>query len=218
MTDRVVIVVAAGSSLRFGSDKLMTEVAGRPIVVHTVEAVRGRADRCILVCRSDQMPTLEGMRLDVELVPGGPSRTASEMAGLSVIGGPAGLIAIHDGARPLVSQGLVETLFERAGEVGGAIPVLPPPMPLVRRSDLTLVEGAAFAQTPQVFEGERLFSAYMRAARVEYEGHDTAEIAQKFSDLSIEGVPGEPGNIKVTHPADIELVRAVLEPSRNGPR
>jgi 2-C-methyl-D-erythritol 4-phosphate cytidylyltransferase len=91
-------------------------------------------------------------------------------------------------------------------------------MPLVHRSDLTVVTGAMFAQTPQVFEGERLFSSYMEAARLDFEGHDTAEIVQRFSDLVIEGVPGDPANIKVTHPADIDVVRAALEPSRTEPR
>jgi 2-C-methyl-D-erythritol 4-phosphate cytidylyltransferase len=218
MSDRTVIVVAAGSSLRFGGDKLMTPVAGRPLIAHTVAAVRPHADRCILVCREDQIQLLTELDLGVDLVPGGPSRSASEMAGLSAVAGPARLIGIHDGARPLVSGQMTEELFEAAGRVGGAIPVIEPDSTIVRRSDLAPVPGAMFAQTPQVFHGEPLFAAYMRAARIEYEGHDTAEIVQRFSDLAIVGVPGDPGNIKVTHPGDIERVRAALEPSRSEPR
>ena len=217
MTDRIMIVVAGGSSLRFGSDKLMIPVAGLPLVAHTVAAVINHVDLCILVCREDQLPALSALGLGVVLVPGGPTRTASEMAGLAAIGGAAGLIGIHDGARPLVSSLLIESLFETASEVGGAVPLAQPSKPLVHKSDLSLVEGATFAQTPQVFRGEALVAAYVEAARIEYEGQDTAEIVQKFGKLEIKGVPGDPDNLKVTHPEDIEVVRAALEPSRTGP-
>jgi 2-C-methyl-D-erythritol 4-phosphate cytidylyltransferase len=74
------------------------------------------------------------------------------------------------------------------------------------------------AQTPQVFRGEQLLAAYVAAAKMGYEAQDTAEIAQRFGSLTIEAVPGEPGNIKVTEPGDIELVRSGLETSRSEPR
>ncbi len=210
------IVVAAGSSVRFGGDKLLAMVAGRPLVAHTVAAVIEHVDHCVLVCRQDQMASLDG--LGAELVPGGPTRTASEMAGLSALGGQAGLIGIHDGARPLVQGSLIETLFRVADRVGGAIPILEPEMPLIHKSDLSPAASAVVAQTPQVFRGEELLAAYTAATRVEYQAQDTAEVVQKFGRLVIEGVPGDPANIKVTEPADIEVVRAALEPSRNEPR
>ena len=218
MIGRVMIVVAAGSSVRFGGDKLMSEVAGVPLVAHTVSAVRDHVDHCILVCRNDQIPALARLGLGAALVPGGPSRTASEMAGLAAIGDPAALIGIHDGARPLVSGALIDDLFETAARVGGAVPVVEPALPLVRKSDLTPVGRAVVAQTPQVFRGEQLLAAYVAAAKMGYEAQDTAEIAQRFGSLTIEAVPGEPGNIKVTEPGDIELVRSGLETSRSEPR
>ena len=218
MIGRVMIVVAAGSSVRFGGDKLMSEVAGVPLVAHTVSAVRDHVDHCILVCRHDQIPALARLGLGAALVPGGPSRTASEMAGLAAIGDPAALIGIHDGARPLVSGALIDDLFETAARVGGAVPVVEPALPLVRKSDLTPVGRAVVAQTPQVFRGEQLLAAYVAAAKMGYEAQDTAEIAQRFGSLTIEAVPGEPGNIKVTLPGDIELVRSGLGTSRSEPR
>lgn len=205
-------MVAAGSSTRFGSDKLLAIVDGRPLVAHTVAAVIGHVDRCILVCRENQMASLDGLGAD--MFPGGPTRTASEMAGLSALGGPAGLIGIHDGARPLVQGSLIETLFQVADRVGGAIPILEPEMPLIQKSDLSLATSVVVAQTPQVFRGEELLAAYTAAARVEYQAQDTAEVAQRFGRLVIEGIPGDPANIKVTEPADIEAVMAALEARR----
>lgn len=212
------IVVAAGSSLRFGGDKLMTLVGGLPLVAHTVAAVKDHVDGCVLVCREDHVAALNRLDLGVELVPGGPSRTASEMAGLAAIRDRASLIGIHDGARPLVPPALIEILFDTAERVGGAIPVMAPARPLVRKSDLGLVERARVAQTPQVFQSEPLLAAYVAAAKMGYEAQDTAEIAQRFGKLVIQGVPADPGNTKVTEPGDIEEIRAALETSRNEPR
>jgi 2-C-methyl-D-erythritol 4-phosphate cytidylyltransferase len=218
MTPRIMIVVGAGRSLRYGEDKLMTIVAGLPLIGHTVAAVRGHVDRTILVCREDQIPALTALDLGADLVIGGPSRTASEMAGIDAIDGPAELIGIHDGARPLVRGELIETLFEVARARGGAIPVTSPTMPLVRRDDLTPARRTVFAQTPQVFRGEALVAAYRSAREAGFEGHDTAAVAERFGDFGIEGVPGDPGNIKVTTPADMEVVSAALDVFRSEPR
>jgi 2-C-methyl-D-erythritol 4-phosphate cytidylyltransferase len=217
MLDRVMIVVAAGSSVRFGEDKMMFPVAGAPLVAHTVAAVSGHVDRCILVCRSDQMNALSDLGLGADLVPGGPTRTASEMAGLAAIGQPAGLIGIHDGARPLVKPALVEQLFETAARRGGAVPVVDPG-PLLRRSDLSVVIGAALAQTPQVFRGDGLLDAYAAATGAGFVGSDTAEVVRRFGVLEIVAVAGDPDNIKLTSPEDMEGIRSVLEAFRTEPR
>lgn len=205
-------MVAAGSGVRFGEDKMMLQVAGLPLVAHTVAAVSGHADRCILVCRPDQMPALSELAPGVDLVPGGPTRTASEMAGLEAVGEATSLIGIHDGARPLVGPALVEQLFDTAARLGGAVPVVEPGL-LVRRSDLVKIDNAVVAQTPQVFRGEDLLAAFAAAADVGFVGADTAEVVRRFGTLEIGTVLGDPGNIKVTEPEDIELVRKHLESS-----
>jgi len=212
------IVVAAGSSVRFGEDKMLTMVAGSPLVAHTVAAVNDHVDHCILVCRADQMPVLAKLVPGADLVAGGPSRTASELAGLEAIGRPSRLVGIHDGARPMVTPDLIETLFETAARVGGAVPVVPASGPIVTRSDLALVENPAIAQTPQVFRAEPLLAAYAAAAAVGYQAQDTAAIVRRFADIDIEGVPGEAGNLKVTVPGDLDIVRRGLETSRIEPR
>jgi 2-C-methyl-D-erythritol 4-phosphate cytidylyltransferase len=197
---------------------MLMMVAGMPLVAHTVAAVIDHVDRCILVCRPDQMPILTEVGTGADLVAGGPSRTTSEMAGLEAIGEPAAFIGIHDGARPLVPVSLIEALFETAARVGGAIPVLEASSPIVGRSDLVPVEDAFIAQTPQVFRGEALLAAYAAAAAAGYEAQDTAAIARKFADIEIEGVLGDPGNLKVTLPEHFDRVRSALEASRSEPR
>lgn len=212
MKDRSMIIVAAGSSTRFGSDKLMSEVAGRPLIAHTVAAIVGLADYCVVVVRADQQAALEAMELGVEVVPGGATRTESESAGLAAVP-PSRLIGIHDGARPAVTAALIERLFEAAALSGGAVPALPPQAPLVDRDTLAPVGNAVAVQTPQVFWGTELQAAFKAARQEGFTGYDTADVVHEFTNLEITSVPGDPDNIKVTYPEDLEAVRQHLEDS-----
>jgi 2-C-methyl-D-erythritol 4-phosphate cytidylyltransferase len=213
------IVVGGGSSARFGSDKLMEQIAGRSLFEHTIRAVRPYVDRCVVVCRSEHFQMVADIGLGLEITLGGSSRTASEMAGLAVLAGEAELIGVHDAARPLISGTLIESVFTTAGRVGGAVPILEVEAPVIRRSNLQLITDVVTVQTPQVFAADRMMAAFVRAARAGFTGHDTADVMQRFADIPIRGIPGEPGNIKVTFPADLDRVRSVLEePSRSEPR
>jgi 2-C-methyl-D-erythritol 4-phosphate cytidylyltransferase len=210
------VIVAGGASSRFGGDKLMTAIEGTPLVMHTVAAASRHVDQCVLVCRDDQVETLRDLASEVEVVAGGETRTASEMAGLAAVGPEIDLIGIHDGARPLVSPELIARLFVAAADTGGAVPILPVG-PIVSRVDLRGVP-AVVAQTPQVFQAGPLIEAFRIAGAQGFQGHDTADVVLAFSDVVIAAVAGDPSNIKVTFPADLETVRRALATSRNGPR
>ncbi|MFQ5523590.1 MAG: 2-C-methyl-D-erythritol 4-phosphate cytidylyltransferase, partial [Acidimicrobiia bacterium] len=189
MAKRAMIVVGGGSSTRFGGDKLMSDVAGRPLVAHTLAAVASTAEVIVLVCRPDQQALLEQLNLGVIIVPGGATRTASEMAGLAGLSGEVDLIAIHDAARPLVSQDLVEALYRKAAQVGGAVPVVKTEQILIDRHTLRPLHDTGRAQTPQVFRGPELLSAYVRAAQAGFEGLDTADVMLRFGEVPIAVVP-----------------------------
>ena len=213
MPTKAMIVVAGGSSTRFGRDKLMTPIGGLPLVAHTVLAVAPHVHRCVLVCRKDHLETLAALGLPAEIVPGGPTRTTSELAGLAALDGEPDVIGIHDGARPMVSTRLIRRVFDTAAEVGGAVPMLVPPAALVTRNDLIPVGSAGVAQTPQAFKRSILLATYAKAADAEYEGQDTVDVVQRFSHQIIAAVAGDPDNIKVTFPEDVDLIRKRLEAS-----
>jgi 2-C-methyl-D-erythritol 4-phosphate cytidylyltransferase len=210
MKDRSMIIVAAGSSTRFGSEKLLTEVGGTPLIAHTVAAIMPVVDHCVLVVRDDQIGRLTALELGVDIVAGGATRTESETAGLSALP-PSRLIGIHDGARPAIGPSLIEQLFEAASRHGGAVPGLAPRGPLIERESLKPVEGAIAVQTPQVFWGPELKSAYEAANRSGFTGYDTADVVHNFTNLEVVVIPGDPDNIKVTYPEDLEKMRPMLE-------
>lgn len=210
MASRAMIVVAGGSSSRFGGDKMLAEVSGAPLVAHTIAAIRPYVDHCVLVVRRDQISLLDELDLRVKIVSGGATRTASELAGLAALSSEPRLIGIHDGARPLVSPELIEALFDAAAAVGGAVPVLEPPAPLVRRADLTAVRNARVVQTPQVFRRALLAEAYEQAAKTGFDGHDTVDVVRAFTTARIATVQGEADNIKVTYAEDLDTVGSRL--------
>jgi 2-C-methyl-D-erythritol 4-phosphate cytidylyltransferase len=206
MPTRAMIIVGGGSSTRFGSDKLLAEVAGRPLIAHTIEAVVGHAHHCVVVCRHEIIDEVAGLDDRIAVTPGGTTRTLSEMAGLAALGGEVDLIGIHDAARPVVKGLLVDRLFSIAAKQGGAVPVVPPEKVIIDRKTHRPALGLHRAQTPQVFRGPELLAAYVRAAQAGYEGHDTSEMMERFSDVTIVAVPGDRANVKVTYPRDLDVV------------
>lgn len=204
------IVVGGGAGTRFGSDKLLADIGGLPLVSHTLAAVIPCVDVCVLVCSDEVADVIGPIHPDVVTASPGSTRTQSEISGLTALPGEVALIGIHDAARPAVSTELVMRLYEVASETGGAVPVLTTGVAIVERETKRPVEGLGRAQTPQVFRGPEMLAAYRSAATAGFAGHDTADVMARFSTLEIAAVMGDPTNLKVTYPKDLEAVRATL--------
>ena len=209
------VVVGGGSSSRFGSDKLLADVDGRPLLKVNVERVAPVGDQVVLVVREQIRDHATKLGLEATIVIGGSTRTQSEQAGLNAIDREIDLVGVHDAARPMVRPGLIEELFRRAGEVGGAVPLVESQQVLLSREGLSPIADLRRAQTPQVFRAGPLLASYELATQTGFEGHDTAEVVMEFSNLDVAWVPGDETNIKVTYPSDLDEVRTLV---RNEPR
>ncbi len=206
------VVVGGGSSVRFGTDKLLADLDGRPLVQVTVERVVPSVDHVVLVVREEIRETVARLDLGVTIVSGGSTRTRSEFAGLGVLDSATELVGIHDAARPNIRPELIDELFRQAATIGGALPMLELSETLVSKSELAPRTDLRGAQTPQVFRAGPLIASYELARQAGFEGHDTAEVVMEFSSLEVAWVPGDEDNIKVTYPADLDRLR---ELSRN---
>lgn len=212
------ILLAGGSGLRVGStiNKVYLEVGGQPLLSYPLVTM----DRCehvgkvVLVARPEDRVRAESLaarahQTEVTIVDGGASRQESEWRGLEVlVDGGFECIAIHDGARPFLSLGLLGSVIEAACRYGGAIPTYTPDRAMLRKAgeQLEPLGGVQAVQTPQCFRAGPLVAAY-RAAREEgFEGVDTAETVERFTDLTIAAVSGDSRAFKVTFEED--LVRA----------
>lgn len=224
---KYVIIMAAGSGTRMGGEKpkQFLELEGKAILHKTIEVfLQACPDiNVITVLPSDYLGYWREYCLERNficpqiLVSGGITRFHSVRNALAKV--PEGaIVAVHDGVRPLVTEGLVKTLFERAEEVPALIPVIPciDTMKVLekRGEGLVAVPGAVAdrsvlfgAQTPQMFHSEIIKKAYSMAYDTSFT--DDASVVEKYGK-SLSYVVGERLNIKITTQEDLVLAKAIL--------
>jgi 2-C-methyl-D-erythritol 4-phosphate cytidylyltransferase len=214
------IIVAGGSGSRMNAavPKQFLLLAGKPILMHSIEAFY-RFDaqiQIVLALPADQIEYWEKLCKDYQfeiqhkIVVGGVTRFYSVKNALDEVG-YGGLVAIHDGVRPLVSNDTIERCFIAATLHGNAIPVIDM-IDSVRmvdsgfskpidRSKLKLI------QTPQVFNSNLIKEAYRQECMPEFT--DDAGVAEKMG-VQIHLVEGNRENIKITAPLDLRIGEALF--------
>lgn len=216
------IVVAAGSSRRMGFDKLLAPLAGQSVLWHSVRALAKCADvsGLTLVTRSE---SLEEMRVLAEsaslgkgvvVVEGGGERHLSVSAGLATLE-EDGFVAIHDAARPLVTEEAVAGCLALARSHGAASCAAPVADTMKRGDDAGMVVGSVdrtglwAMQTPQVFSNRLIREAYAQVLT------DGALVTDEVSAVERLGRPvalyhNADWNMKITYPRDIALAEMIL--------
>ena len=211
-----IVIVAAGQSRRMGGpNKLAEPVLGRPLLAWTVAGMAAAAcfRRLVLVVAPEQLEDARAWSWlpdRAEVVAGGETRSASVRAGLAAT--RSDVVLVHDGARPLASAALADAVAAAAGRHGAAVPLVEV-VDSLKRVEGGWLSGAVErgglqrAQTPQAARRELLLTAFAAAEGESFS--DEAALLQARG-IAVAAVPGEPLNLKVTQPADLELVRAVL--------
>jgi 2-C-methyl-D-erythritol 4-phosphate cytidylyltransferase/2-C-methyl-D-erythritol 2,4-cyclodiphosphate synthase len=220
------IVVAAGRSTRMeGTDKLVANVAGRPLLAWTLDAVAATpaVERIVVVTSPDHVPGIAAApwlpSRVVDVVAGGARRQESVHAGFAAfdrLGAPDdGVVLVHDGARPLVSAALVGAVAAETARHGAAIPIVPVAETL-KRIDGDLVGGTVeraglgAAQTPQGVRRDLLRAAYRRFPADGPETWTDEAALLEATGVAVRVVAGDPANLKVTLPGDLARVETQL--------
>jgi 2-C-methyl-D-erythritol 4-phosphate cytidylyltransferase/2-C-methyl-D-erythritol 2,4-cyclodiphosphate synthase len=208
------VIVAAGGSTRMGgADKMSELLLGRSLLQWSVEgmAAAQSVSRVVVVARPERVAELteQPWLMAVTVVAGGERRSDSVRAGVEAA--TADVVLVHDGARPLASPALADAVANAAAQHGAAVPVVPVVDSLKRDNGAMLGQsveraGLVRAQTPQGARRQLLLDA-MAAARDEAFSDEAALLESQ--GIAIAAVPGEAGNIKVTNPADLDMVRAL---------
>ena len=217
------VIVAAGSGTRFGGDKLMADLGGIPVLARTllafekVEAVRA----IVAVTRSGNEENVAalgrqyGVTKLSAVVPGGDTRARSCLAGVMAVPPEAELVAIHDGARPLVGSEVILDALWTAYRHTAALPAVPVRDTIKKAKDgvvtATPDRSSLFAaQTPQCFQADLI-----RAALT-----DAVENAPEVTDdcLAVERIGGRiylsrgsEENVKITTPLDLKIAELILQ-------
>lgn len=209
-----VIIVAAGRGTRAGGDlpKQWQDLAGRPVLAHTLDAFRG-IGRIVLVLHPDDMT--RGIRAfggTVTLVAGGESRDASVLNALRTLeGSDVTRVLIHDGARPLVPETVTQAVLDALGTHPAAAPALAVTDALWRGA-AGLVTGTQDraglyrAQTPQGFRFPEILAAHLAHPGG---AADDVEVA-RAAGLAVAIVPGSEDNLKITWPGDFARAAQIM--------
>ena len=211
---RAAIIVASGSSRRMGFDKLAALIDGNPILWHSVRAFSTNSSitQVVVVTPPERFEWLSDLGEKLHRVDGGKERSDSVNAGLAALNSDITHVAIHDGARPLVSPQNITATFEAAQKTGAAA--------LARRVTETLKrsspEGVTtesvsredlwIMETPQIFSRVLIKQAYQQVASGD------AQITDEVSALQLLGrgttlVENTNPNPKITVQADLDALR-----------
>jgi 2-C-methyl-D-erythritol 4-phosphate cytidylyltransferase len=213
------IIVAAGASQRMGFDKLAAPLAGMPVLQRTLAAFLATdvISEIIVVCPQQRWDSLmhDGFTKPVRHVAGGARRQDSVANGLAALSDTAELVAVHDGARPLISPDDITRCVEAACEFGA--------VSLARRVTETLKRADAddcnahtvarehlwFMETPQVFAVSLLRHAYAVVAATALEVTDEVSAVQAVGTRA-KFIAASSPNPKITMPSDLRLAAAIL--------
>ena len=216
------VIVAAGSASRMGGiDKVMAPIGGEPMIVRTVrtfqqcDAIR----EIVIVTRQDLIVPIMDLCHEFDkvqmVIVGGASRPESVAAGLSALSDKVKLVAVQDGARPLVSWQVIDRAVRAANSYGAAAPAIPVKDTIKVVSGGVVKEtpersGLQAVQTPQVFDIDLLRGALLQAAQDGAEITDDCSAVERLG-MSVKIVEGDERNIKVTTPLDLKIAELFLE-------
>lgn len=219
------IIVAAGSGSRFGSEtpKQFLEINGKPVIAHTIERFETAPsiDSIVLVLPAEWAAGFDTspFRKISNVVAGGDSRAGSVRNGIDVLGKDIEIVAVHDGARPLVTVEEIEGTISKAKETGAACLLAPVTDTIklikgdkiIRTVDRT---GLRRALTPQAFRIDILKSAY-DPKNFDPSATDECAMVERLDYwYEISSIEGSPRNIKITHSEDLILAEALMAAER----
>lgn len=218
------VIVAAGSAQRMGADKVMLELGCMPVLARTLLAFQNcdEIDEIIVVTRMEKVEEVAslckkyGVTKAGKVIRGGKTRMESALAGVSEVRSGAKLIAIHDGARPFVTDEVIRRTVDAAAAYMSAVPVIRSTDTLKTIDEDGLIIGSVDrertvrVQTPQVFNADLIKGALTKAVS------DGLTLTDDCSAIEIMGikthtVDGDEDNIKLTTPRDIQLGELILK-------
>lgn len=215
------VIVAAGTAQRMqGIDKVLTPLAGVPVLLRSVRALAQshRIDRIYIVTRPDLISVVtelcSGEPKFCKAVCGGSSRAESVLCGLQAVE-QGELVAIHDGARPLATAALIDAAIEGAEIYGAAAPAVPVHDTIKRVKDHFVQEtpdrSTLYAvQTPQVFDRNLIVRALQTAMEQRIPLTDDCSAAEALG-MPVYLSPGSTENLKITVPSDLILAEAIIK-------
>jgi 2-C-methyl-D-erythritol 4-phosphate cytidylyltransferase len=217
------VIVAGGSGTRFGGDKLMASLGDMPVLARTLAAFEASPmiNEIVVVARLEAMNQVGQLCVDYGIskaalvVPGGETRALSCYAGVMAVSDKTGIVAIHDGARPLVTEKVIEDAVWGAYRHTAAVPAMPVRDTVKKAQEGMVTEtpdrkSLYAVQTPQCFQLDIIRAALTDAVKNAPEVTDDCQAVERIGG-QIFLTEGSEENIKITTPLDISLGEVILK-------
>lgn len=220
------IIVAAGKSRRMNStvSKQFIFIGGKPILAYTIDAFEKSSliDKIVLVINEAEIEKCKKTIVNkynykklMKIVPGGKERQNSVFNGLKVLPSETNLVAIHDGARFLITPDIIDRAVRDAYDSNGVI-VAMPIQDTIKETNSNKIISKTFnrnrlwaAQTPQVFPYSIIMKAHEKAREDNFLGTDDASLVERLG-YEVDIVRGSVENIKITTNFDLILAEIIL--------
>jgi 2-C-methyl-D-erythritol 4-phosphate cytidylyltransferase len=216
--NRIAVVVAGGSGSRMGigTPKQFLIVEGKPVLMHTLERFKSCDELVVVLPENEiahwhQLVAEYSFELKHSLVSGGANRYQSVRNGLRQRK-LDGIVAVHDGVRPFISEAFIRFCFDQAEAFGTAIPFIDIPDTLREKvnDELVAADRSRFKliQTPQCFRTEYIETAYASSDGNRFT--DDATVLE-HAGITLHFIPGERWNMKITFKDDLDLAEALTK-------
>ena len=223
MSNKVALLITAGgSSLRFGRNKLLEVVCGKPVIIHTILAFKNiELSQIVITVSKELRQELYKLieqdnllkKMNILLIDGGNTRQQSVFNGLKAISPDTDFVMIHDGARPLIKKNIIENCLKKAYETNAAIVAVRAIDTIKEVDSEGLIistlnrDNLRCVQTPQVFDYNLILSAHKQLENMNFS--DDSGLLEYLNE-KVYVVDGDYSNIKITTPSDINILENYL--------
>lgn len=213
------IILGGGSGQRMGAkcNKVLLPIAGKSMIVRSVEAFVPLVEQVVVVSREEDMPVMASELaqngLDVPVVSGGATRQESVWWGLQALSGQCDGVLVHDGARCLVTADVIQRCMVSVEKCGTGVAAVPVTDTIKTVSDANIAldtpnrASLRAVQTPQGFKVDLLRQAHEQAQRDGFLGTDDASLVERLG-VPVQLTEGSRRNIKLTTPEDLLMAEA----------
>lgn len=210
------IIVGAGRGERFGgaTPKAFVMLGTKPLYLHSLKVflIHPRMEEVVLVVPPEMKKNI--IKKGIRVVAGGESRQASVENGLKALSPDVEAVLVHDAARPFVSGELIDKILEQVGQQRNCIAAIPVADTIKTTEGSQVIKtldrrNLWSAQTPQAFWVAVLKEAYAKAQKEGYLATDEAALVERLG-IPVYLVHGDPLNIKITTPGDLDVAKAIL--------
>ena len=229
MEKKAVIIPAAGSGIRMGSDipKPFIKISGKTILQRSIECfleIEGVVQ--IIIATSEEyfdecnkiFASIHASNISFQVIEGGTERQYSTQNALNEVNSKVELVAIHDAVRPFANTSQIRDCFKAANEIGGAILGVPAKDTIKKVNAENFIKKTPSrselwqAQTPQIFKTYLIKEAYDSAIKNNFLGTDDASLVEQIGE-KVKIVNGSRENFKITYPIDLKVAELIINKS-----